>query len=69
LLCNQSVVDGGRPVDELLDGLQRAAEDGRWTPDPQAESRRLDLIPQRAPVAWDELMHHDRYLQALERIV
>ncbi len=68
LLCNQSKVDGGRPVDELLDGLQAALEQGRWEADPHSEARRLDLLPQSAPMPWDELMHHPTYQQALERL-
>jgi beta-N-acetylhexosaminidase len=68
LLCNQSKVDGGRPVDELLDGLLAAQEQGRWQPDPQSESRRLDLLPQTAPLPWDELMHQPAYQHALERL-
>ena len=32
LLCNQSLVDGGKPVDALLDGLQAAQQDGRTDP-------------------------------------
>lgn len=68
LLCNQSKVDSGRPVDELLEGLMRALEQGRWEADPLSEQRRLDLLPQTAPLPWDDLMHHRTYLQALERL-
>jgi beta-N-acetylhexosaminidase len=68
LLCNQSKVDDGRPVDALLDGLQAALEQGRWHADPFGESRRIDLLPQSAPLPWDELMHHAPYRQALERL-
>ena len=68
LLCNQSKVDGGKPVDALLDGLQAALEQGRWHADPHSEARRLDLLPQSAPLPWDELMHHPTYQQALERL-
>lgn len=32
LLCNQSIVDGGRPVDELLHGLDAAGEQGAGMP-------------------------------------
>lgn len=67
LLCNQSL-DGGRAVDELLDGLQAAADAGRWQPQPDSEARRLDLLPQTAPLPWDELMLHPPYLAALERL-
>jgi beta-N-acetylhexosaminidase len=68
LLCNQSKVDNGRPVDELLDGLQRALEQGRWQADAESERRRLALLPQTAPLPWDELMHDPTYQQALERL-
>jgi beta-N-acetylhexosaminidase len=68
LLCNQSKVDGGRPVDELLDGLQRALDQGRWQADSESEARRIDLLPQSAPLPWDDLMHQAVYRQALERL-
>lgn len=68
LLCNQSKMDGGRPVDELLDGLQATLDQGRWQADPHSEARRLDLLPQTAPLPWDELMHSPSYQQALERL-
>lgn len=68
LLCNQSKVDQGRPVDDLLDGLQAALEQGRWEANEESEARRLDLLPQTAPLPWDELMHHPTYQQALERL-
>jgi beta-N-acetylhexosaminidase len=68
LLCNQSKVDGGRPVDELLDGLQQALEQGRWEADALSEQRRLDLLPQTAPLPWDDLMHYAPYQHALERL-
>lgn len=68
LLCNQSKVDGGKPVDALLDGLQQALEQGRWQADGESEARRLDLLPQTAPLPWDELMHHPTYRHALDRL-
>lgn len=67
LLCNQSL-NGGRAVDELLDGLQDAAEQGHWAPDADSEMRRLRLLPQSAPLTWDELMHDPVYQRALERL-
>ena len=33
-----------------------------------SEARRLDLLPQSAPLPWDELMHQPPYQQALERL-
>ena len=67
LLCNQSL-DGGAALDALLDGLQAAQDQGRWRTDPDSERRRLDLLPQGAPMPWDELMHHSAYQHALERL-
>jgi beta-N-acetylhexosaminidase len=68
LLCNQSKVDGGKPVDALLDGLQDALDQGRWHADATSETRRLGLLPPGASLPWDELMHNAPYRQALERL-
>jgi beta-N-acetylhexosaminidase len=68
LLCNQSKVDGGKPVDALLDGLQAALERGQWQADADSEGRRLALLPQTPPLSWDELMHQPAYQLALERL-
>ena len=67
LLCNQSI-DGGKAVDELLADLQDSAAEGHWHPDPDSEQRRLALLPQTPPFAWDELMHDSVYQRALERL-
>jgi len=67
LLCNQSV-DGGAAVDLLLDGLETERAHGHWQADPDSEARRLHLLPQTAPLAWDELMHDPAYQHALERL-
>ncbi len=67
LLCNQSG-HGGAPLDRLLDGLDAAAGRGDWQPDPASEARRIELLPQTAPLVWDELMHAPAYQRALERL-
>jgi beta-N-acetylhexosaminidase len=67
LLCNQSV-DGGEAVDALLDDLAAAAAAGRWFPNPDAEQRRLALLPGSPPLAWDDLMHDPAYQRSLERL-
>lgn len=67
LLCNQSKGDG-HAVDELLDGLVDAQQQGHWHADPDSEARRLDLLPQTAPFTWDDLMHLPAYQHALERL-
>ncbi len=65
LLCNQSLGDG-KPVDELLDGLEAAQRAGRWQPRPDSESRRIALLPETLPQPWDELMLQPAYMQALD---
>ena len=65
LLCNQSV-GNGEAVDELIDGLDAALSQGRWQPSVDSESRRLALLPETLPQAWDELMYQPAYLQALD---
>ena len=67
LLCNQSLGKGGS-VDELLAGLQGAAAQGQWHPDPDSEMRRCALLPQTPPLGWDDLMHDPVYQRALERL-
>jgi beta-N-acetylhexosaminidase len=67
LLCNQSV-DGGAAVDELLAQLERARNAGSWQPDADSAARRSALLPQTAPVPWDELMHAGVYRHALDSL-
>jgi beta-N-acetylhexosaminidase len=67
LLCNQSV-DGGAAVDELISGLQRAVDAGRVELSALADARRVALLPRTPPLPWDELMHHARYMHALDLI-
>jgi beta-N-acetylhexosaminidase len=67
LLCNQSV-DGGEAVDALLNDLAAAAAAGRWFQNPDAEQRRLALLPGSPPLAWDDLMHDVAYQRSLERL-
>jgi beta-N-acetylhexosaminidase len=68
LLCNQSIVQGGAPIDELMDGLMQAQAQGRWEPNVDSEARRLALLPRSAPLPWEELMHSAVYQRALERL-
>ena len=65
LLCNQSL-GLGEHVDELLDGMDAALQGGRWVPDEDSESRRLALLPETEPQAWDDLMRQPAYLAALD---
>ena len=65
LLCNQSVGDEGRAVDELLDGLAKAQRAKQFTLSEASEQRRLALLPQTPPVAWDSLMVQPQYMHAM----
>jgi beta-N-acetylhexosaminidase len=69
LLCNQSVGDEGRAVDELLDGLAAAQAKKKFQLSEMSEQRRLNLLPQTAPMAWDELMVSSAYMQALQEVM
>lgn len=65
LLCNQSVVDGGAPIDEAIEALSKAMVQGDWTPNPASEERRLALLPSGPAMDWDALMVSARYMHAL----
>ncbi|MBX3609091.1 MAG: beta-N-acetylhexosaminidase [Hydrogenophaga sp.] len=65
LLCNQSVVDEGAPIDDAIEALSRAAVHGEWRPSLASEERRLGLLPASAGPDWDALMVQARYMHAL----
>jgi beta-N-acetylhexosaminidase len=67
LLCNQTI-EGKTDVDELLSGMEHALAADEWDCDGDSENRRIDLLPQTAPLTWDELMHQPRYQHALQLI-
>jgi len=64
LLCNQSI-DGGKAVDELLDGMTQAQLRQQWEALEASEERRRDLLPTTPAIAWDDLMLHPAYMHAL----
>ncbi|MFY7864445.1 beta-N-acetylhexosaminidase [Roseateles sp.] len=68
LLCNQSVEADGQQIDEVLQQLSEAALTGRWLPSAESEGRRQLILPERAPLTWDELMHDPAYHQALQSL-
>ena len=65
LLCNQSAVEGGAPLDAALEAMTEALLKGRWTPNGASEQRRLALLPQGPATPWDDLMVQPRYMHAL----
>jgi beta-N-acetylhexosaminidase len=68
VLCNQSVVDGGTPIDAAINDVSRAVMEGHWQPNPASEERRLALLPNSPALAWDTLMVSERYMHALTLI-
>ncbi len=64
LLCNQSV-DGGKAVDDLIDGMVEAVVKGQWQPCEASDLRRLALLPATPAPVWDVLMVQPAYMQAL----
>jgi beta-N-acetylhexosaminidase len=65
LLCNQSLVDGGEAIDEVINELAKAQLQARWTPSEAGEQRRLGLLPTSAAPGWDDLTVSARYMHAL----
>lgn len=68
LLCNQSVEGGsarGKPIDELLEGLERALMDSKWSARQVSEERRLSLLGRLEPQDWMSLMKDPEYIHAL----
>ena len=68
LLCNQSTPDspeGGRAVDDLLDGLAQAQRQAQWSASAASEARRCALLPRSPALDWNRLMQTPAYLQAL----
>jgi beta-N-acetylhexosaminidase len=67
LLCNESVNSPqGKSIDEMLDGLARAQEQGEWQANELSEQRRLALLPCGSSITWDALMTEPRYMRALQ---
>jgi beta-N-acetylhexosaminidase len=67
LLCNESVnSEGGAAIDEMLDALSAAREQGQWRASEASEQRRLALLPAAAPASWDALMTEPKYMRSLQ---
>ncbi len=65
LLCNQSVVDEGAPIDDAIEGLSQAVMQGVWTPSEASEQRRRALLARGPAMPWDDLVLSERYQHAL----
>lgn len=66
LLCNQSIVEDGAPIDQMIDELSAARDAGLWQPDAHSERRRQHLLPRGTAPSWDDLMRQPQYRRALE---
>ncbi|MBQ9579493.1 MAG: beta-N-acetylhexosaminidase [Ottowia sp.] len=64
LLCNQSLPEKGDALDVVLEELEGARRDGRWTPDAASEARRLALCPVGEALPWDALQAQPAYRRA-----
>jgi beta-N-acetylhexosaminidase len=65
LLCNQSVVDDGAPIDDAIEALSKCLVKGAWSLRPSSEERRLALLPRGPALGWDDLMVSEPYMRAL----
>jgi beta-N-acetylhexosaminidase len=65
LLCNQSLVDDGQPIDDAIDRLSQAVLEERWMPSEASEQRRRALLPRGPALAWEDLVLSERYQHAL----
>jgi beta-N-acetylhexosaminidase len=65
LLCNQSVVNGGAPIDDAIEALSKALIQGKWSLRPASEERRQALVPRAQSLEWDDLMVSEPYMNAL----
>ncbi|MGL4666563.1 MAG: beta-N-acetylhexosaminidase [Saezia sp.] len=61
LLCNQSIVDNGAALDDVLKSLEKARKDGKLKSDMHSEYRRRLLLPRSEAIVWDYLMIDPRY--------
>ncbi|WP_432730401.1 beta-N-acetylhexosaminidase [Variovorax sp. W6] len=63
LLCNQSIGEG-TSLDELLQGFGAARDAGRWTSNPESETRRRALLPEGKAPSWGALASSTSYRSA-----
>ncbi|HMN20551.1 MAG TPA: beta-N-acetylhexosaminidase [Ottowia sp.] len=68
LSCQAAGEAGGAVIDEVIDGLARAHDGGRWQPQPGSAGRRLALLGRGAAPDWALLMRAPAYRHALERL-
>jgi beta-N-acetylhexosaminidase len=67
LVCNQSE-GAAEALEGVIAGLTQAQVTGAWQPREASEVRRLALLPQTPPVAWDDLMVQAAYMHAQDQL-
>jgi beta-N-acetylhexosaminidase len=67
LVCNQSE-GAAEALEGVIAGLTQAQVTGAWQPREASEVRRLALLPQAPPVAWDDLMVQVAYMHAQDQL-
>jgi beta-N-acetylhexosaminidase len=67
LVCNQSE-GAAEALEGVIAGLTQAQVTGAWQPREASEVRRLALLPQMPPVAWDDLMVQVAYMHAQDQL-
>jgi beta-N-acetylhexosaminidase len=55
-------------LEGVIAGLTQAQVTGAWQPREASEVRRLALLPQTPPVAWDDLMVQAAYMHAQDQL-
>ena len=71
VLLNEAIANLENRIKLLKVKVQSRKGEARKTMDTaivDLEARRLALLPQTAPLTWDELMHQGAYQRALERL-
>jgi beta-N-acetylhexosaminidase len=66
-VCNQSE-GAAEALEGVIAGLTQAQVTGAWQPREASEVRRLALLPQTPPVAWDDLMVQAAYMHAQDQL-
>lgn len=64
VLCNQSVVDGGSPIDATLAELSHAIGQGQWHPQNASRERCSGLLARSPALPWQKLVNSERYQHA-----
>lgn len=68
LSCQAGGAAAGSVIDDVIDGLARALEAGRWRPEAASAERRRALLARGKAPDWDSLMRAPSYRHARARL-